>query len=374
VGWEPGKFTVIEVRQERCACPRCPKPAVWTAPEPFLVPGAMCDDALLARVIVDKFGDHIPLNRQARRMGREGFTVGVNVLCNWVSAAYVHADRQLAKAVMQQVANASVLLTDDSGLPVQDGTDGKLAAGRLWVFTDQNQAFFTFSRTKEGHNPADVLEALAASGTLVADGGSEYNLVCQRLQLERAGCWSHLRRYFHEAAIVEPAAAAALPSIRDLCVIERHHTDANGSAAERLAARKERSGPLVDGLYAWIRTRAASVRPGSTFGEALTYAINQEERLRVFLSDANVPLHNNLSELLLRQPIVGRKNWLFAGSEGGAEAAAAWYTLIASCVLQGIDPAVYLYDVCRRTAMTPWQWRLAVEAGDFVPYSPGRYA
>lgn len=383
IGWEPGQFTVIEVHQERCACPRCPKPAVWAAPMPFLLPAAMCDDALLARVIVDKFGDHIPLNRQARRMGREGFTVGVNVLCNWVFAAYEHAGRALAKAVMGQVANARVLLTDDSGLPVQDGSDGRLAPGRLWVFTDQQQAFFAFSRTKEGHNPAEVLAELHASGVLVADGGSEYNLTCERLQLERAGCWSHLRRYFHEAALVEPAAAAALPTIRDLFLIERQLTDQQATLDERLAARNSRSRTLVDGLYAWIRTRIASTRPQSAFGAALTYAINQEARLRVFLSNASVPLHNNLSELLLRQPIVGRKNWLFAGSEGGAEAAAAWYTLIASCVMQGIDPAVYLYDVFRRISdhsanwvheLTPWQWRLAVEAGDFKPYSPGRYA
>ncbi len=148
----------------------------------------------------------------------------MNVLCNWVFAAYEHAGRALAKAVMGQVANAQVLLTDDSGLPVQDGSDGRPAPGRLWVFTDQQQAFFAFSRTNKGHNPAEVLAELHASGVLVADGGSEYNLTCERLQLERAGSWSHLRRYFHEAALVEPA-AAALPAICDLFLTERQLTD-----------------------------------------------------------------------------------------------------------------------------------------------------
>lgn len=379
VGWEPGRFTVVEVHQQRCQCPRCPKPDVWAAPEPFLLPGAMCDDGLLARVIVDKFGDHLPLNRQADRMTREGFPISENVLCGWVRQGRDQV-RLLVDALRGQVAATSTLLGDDSGFPVQDGTDGKLANGRLWVFTDQRQAFFAFSRTKEGEHPAAVLAELGVAGIrLVVDGGSEYNEAETSLGLTRGGCWSHLRRYFFNASLQHSEADAGLTTIQDLFQIEREIADA--SPAERLEVRKQRSAPLVDGFFTWVKAMTPKVRPGSKLGDAVGYAVSQEQRMRVFLAHGDVPFHNNLSELMLRQPIVGRKNWLFSGSQGGARAAADWFSLIASCRLQRVDPWVYLYDVFGRLPdhsakwvheLTPLNWRLAVEAGDIVPRSPVR--
>jgi transposase len=379
VGWEPGRFTVVEVHQERCQCPKCPRAEVWTAPEPFLLPGAMCDDGLLARVVVDKFGDHLPLNRQADRMTREGFPINENVLSGWVRNGRSHV-RLLVEALRGQVAAHSTLLGDDSGFPVQDGTDGKLANGRLWVFTDQRQAFFAFSRTKEGEHPTAVLAELrVAHIRLVVDGGSEYNDAVTSLGLTRGGCWSHLRRYFFNASLQHDEANAGLRTIQDLFAIERRLADA--TPAERLAVRKQRSAPLVDGFFTWVKAMTPKVRPGSKLGDAVGYATSQEQRMRLFLAHGDVPPHNNLSELLLRQPIVGRKNWLFNGSEGGAQAAADWFSLIASCRMQKVDPWTYLHDVFGRLPehsakwvheLTPLNWRLAVEAGDIVPRSPGR--
>lgn len=376
VGWRPGQFTVVEVHQERCQCPHCPKADVITAPEPFLLPGAMCDDGLLARVIVDKFGDHLPLNRQADRMTRDGFQINENVLSGWVRAGWSHVG-VLVRALSLQVASTSTLLGDDSGFPVQDGTDGKLANGRLWVYTDQKQAFFAFSRTKEGEHPAAVLAALGVSNIrLLVDGGSEYNAAETSRGLTRGGCWAHLRRYFFNAAIDHPEANAGLATLHDLFMVERELV--GRPAAERLAARQQRSKPLVDGFFTWVKATSLKARPKSKLGEAVGYAIRQEKRMRVFLAHGDLPLHNNLSELLLRQPIVGRKNWLFAGSEGGARAAAGWFSLIASCRMQRIDPWTYLHDVFGRLQehpakwvheLTPLNWRLAVEAGDLVPTS-----
>ena len=340
----------------------------------------MCGDGLLTRVLVDKFGDHVPLHRQSARLKREGFQVGSNVLCGWVLQA-ARAVRPLVVALQAQVAASSLLQTDDSGFPVQDGTEGKLANGRLWVFTDQKQAFYAFSRTKEGEHPAELLASLGVSGKFVADGGSEYNLTERTLGLERGGCWSHLRRYFFEASIQHDEAQPALVAIRDLFLIERDLVDL--TASERLSARAERSRPIVDGFFDWVKGMSLEERPKSKLGRALGYAINQEQRMRLFLAHGDVPIHNNLSELLLRQPIVGRKNWLFAGSEGGAKAAAGWFSLIGSCLLQGIDPQTYLYDVFRRLPdhsskwvheLTPLNWRIAVEAGDITPISPGQLA
>jgi transposase len=376
VGWTPGHFTVVEIHQQRCQCDQCPKPEVWTAPEPCLLPGAMCDDSLLARVLVDKFGDHLPLNRQADRMTREGFQINENVLSGWVRQGAPQV-RLLVEALRREVAEAVTLLGDDSGFPVQDGTDGKLANGRLWVFTDRRQAFFAFSRTKEGEHPTAVLETLGVQGIrLLVDGGSEYNDAVATLGLTRGGCWSHQRRYFFDAAVQHAEAKQGLRTIHDLFQIERQLADA--SDAERLAVRQQRSAPLVDGFYTWVKALGPKVRPGSKLGRAVGYATNQEPRMRVFLAHGDVPLHNNLSELLLRQPIVGRKNWLFSGSEGGARAAADWFSLIASCRLQRVDPWRYLYDVFGRLLdhpsksvheLTPLNWRLGVEKGAIVPRS-----
>ena len=378
VGWIPGHFTVVEIHQQRCQCPECPKAEVWTAPEPCLVPGAMCDDSLLARVVVDKFGDHLPLNRQADRMTREGFAINENVLSGWVRQGASQA-RLLVAALRREVAETKTLLGDDSGFPVQDGTDGKLGNGRLWVFTDRRQAFFAFSRTKEGEHPTAVLRALGVEGVrLVVDGGSEYNNAVAELGLTRGGCWSHLRRYFFNAAVQHDDAKHGLRTIHDLFAIEREIADA--PLAERLAIRQRRSAPLVDGFYDWVRALGPKVRPGSKFGEAVGYAMSQEARMRLFLVHGDVPIHNNLSELLLRQPIVGRKNWLFSGSMGGALAAADYFSLIASCRMVDNDPWTYLYDVFGRLPdysskrlheLTPLNWRRAVDAGDIVPRSPG---
>jgi transposase len=380
VGWVPGHFTVVEARQERCRCPKCPKAPVWVAPEPFLLAGAMCDDGMVARVIVDWAGDHLPFNRQADRMTREGFPINQNVLSGWSRAAWLAGGKRLVQAVEKQVAESPVIQGDDTGHPVQDGTDGKLASGRLWVYTDQRQAFFAFSRTKQGEHPADLLERLGAHGrSFVVDGGSEYNLAEQRLALSRGGCWSHFRRYFFNAAIQHDEGNTALVTLRDLFLVERDLAELD--AAGRLAGRELRSKPLVDGLYRWIKDLARTERPKSKLSEALGYALSQEARMRLFLTDGHLPFHNNLSELLLRQPVVGRKNWLFSGSEGGAEAAAGWFSLIASCRLQGIDPWTYLYDVFGRLLdhpakrvheLTPRSWRLQVEAGTIVPRSPAQ--
>jgi transposase len=379
VGWVPGHFTVVETHQQRCQCTQCPKAEIWTAPEPSLIPGAMCDDSLLARVIVDKSGDHLPLNRQADRMTRQGFDINENVLSGWMRQGALQV-RLLVTALRTEIAAAQTLLGDDSGFPVQDGDGGKLANGRLWVFTDRRQAFFAFYRTKEGEHPTAVLEALGVAGIrLIVDGGSEYNDAVAELGLTRGGCWSHLRRYFFNAAIQHDDAKPGLRTISDLFLIERKVADL--SDVDRLAARRERSAPLVDGFYTWVKALVPKVRPGSKLGDAVGYAISQEPRMRLFLAHGDVPLHNNLSELLLRQPIVGRKNWLFSGSEGGARAAADWFSLIASCRMQKTDPWTYLYDVFGRLPdyssqrvheLTPLNWRLAVEKGDIVPRSPAR--
>jgi len=190
---------------------------------------------------------------------------------------------------------------------------------------------------------------------LVVDGGSEFNQVVREQELVRGGCWSHLRKRFFEALHHHPDQAhLALGTLRDLFLIER---DLRGRPPDEvLAERLARSKPLVDGFFVWAK---------AVSHKAIQYGRNQEAELRVFVERGDVPMHNNLSELMLRQAVVGRKNWLFARSEGGATAAADIYTLVGSCQLQGVDPWVYLRDVLdqlldfpanRVVELTPKRW------------------
>jgi transposase len=365
VEWVPGHFIVEDVLRDKCACPRCPGEGVLTVPGPYALDRGLCGNNLLARVLIDKHDDHLPLNRQARRMQREGFEVGTNTLASWVKES-AKLLSLVSNAVRKELLEGPFLQGDDTGFPVQDGGDGVLRKGRMWAFTNQEQVFYRFTPTKHGEYPAALLEKFAGD-LLLVDGGSEFNEVVREQGLERGGCWSHLRTYFYDARHYHPVEAAlALGTIRDLFLIERA---VHGTPCENiLATRKHSARPLVDGFFLWVQALSTSVRPESKLGEAIRYARNQERALRLHLEHAELPMHNNLSELMLRQTVVGRKNWLFARSEGGAEAAGHIYTLVGSCKLQGIDPHAYLVDVLgkiqdhpsnRVRELTPKAWRLA---------------
>jgi transposase len=305
---------------------------------------------------------------------------GTNVLAGWVLRGFRQV-RPVVEALCKQVVEDQLVLSDDTGHPVQDKGDGTLRKGRLWVFTDQRQAFYAFSPDKKGVHPKTILSELGfEGGTLVADGGSEYDLAEAALGLERGGCWSHFRRYFTTAAILEPEAEAVLPTFQDLFMIERELKGLDPD--DRLAVRQERSAPLVDGVYTFIEQLSPSLRPSSLLSKACGYGISQKTRMHRFLADGRVPLNNNISELLLRQAVVGRKNWMFSRSEGGALAAAGWYSLIESAKLQGVVPLLYLHDLFQRLPnwpsnrvheLTPMRWRQAVEAGVFEPVPPGQF-
>jgi transposase len=363
IEWVPGHFERHDVERDKCACPRCPDQGVLTAPGPYALDRSLGANGLIARVLVDKFADHIPANRQAKRMQREGFEVGSHTLSSWICKAGDLLSR-VSEAVRADILTCAAVQGDDTGMPVQDGGDGKLRKGRMWAFTDQDQVFYAFTESKAGKFPNALLEGYAGR-LLLVDGGSEFNEVVRGQGLQRAGCWSHLRTYFFEALAYHPAEAdLALGTLRDLFGVERDIWGSEPAAV--LAARQERSRPLVEGFFEWAAALSQVTRPESTLGEALRYARNQEPELRLFLEHGELPLHNNLSELMLRQTVVGRKNWLFARSEGGAKAAAAIYTLIGSCSLQGIDPWIYLRDVLDRlldypanrvSELTPKQWR-----------------
>lgn len=369
LNWVPGHFERDRIERDRCACPNCPSQGVLVAEEPsYALRKALCGNGLLAAVLVDKFCDHLPLNRQVERMKRQGVELATSTLCGWVSQAAALLG-VVKEAIVADLLTAPQLQGDDTGFPVQDGTHGKLRQGRLWALTDQSQVVYHFTDSKHGWQPASFLESFQGH-LLLVDGGSEFNEVVRERGLVRAGCWSHLRRYFYEARLDHPIEArVALATIRDLFDIERAVWRAGPDLISEVRQRDAR--PLVNKFYDWVEALRRVVRPGSKLGDALRYAHNQHNEMRAFLDHPELPMHNNLSELQLRQGVVGRKNWLFAGSEGGAHAAATLYTLVGSCALQAIDPWAWLSDILDRLPdypanrvheLTPKRWRLAREA------------
>jgi hypothetical protein len=319
-----------EVVHDKWACSSCPGEGILTVPAPYALDRALCANGLLARILVDKFADHIPLNRQVKRMGREGFSVGSNTLAGRVKAGGVLLG-SIAQQIHSELMAGPVLQGDDTGMPVQDAGNGTLRKGRLWAITDQQLVSYAFTATKEGTAPTALLSDFAGE-LLLVDGGSEFNAVVRERGLTRAGCWSHLRKRFFGARHTHPKEAPMpLGTIRDLFLIELHLWGRPHD--EILSERQHHSKPLVDGFFAWATAMAITARPESLLGKALSYALNQRATMEQHLHNGRFPMHNNLSELMLRQAVVERKNWLFARSEGGAQLAATCYTLVGTCQL-----------------------------------------
>lgn len=349
VEWRKGHFVNIRVEREKCACGNCGR--VETAPEPveFALPRSVAGNGLLARVVVDRFAGNIPLDRQVERFEREGLDFNVSTLCDWVrgvAALY----RPLVLAMTGEQRDGTLVQADDTGLPVLDGTPGATGKGRLWVYAGSGHVVYAYTSTKHGAGPAAYLEGFR--GTLLADGGSEFNRAVREAGITRAGCWSHARRYFVDAREQQPALALqAIHLAGEMFAIERRL--AGAALDERRRARDTESRAAAAAFHAWLVDHVHRVRPTSGVGKGIQYCLHQWEELTACLGDPGIPIHHNLSELQPRRPVIGRKNWLFAGSEGGAASGAVLFSLVGSCALHGLDPLAYLEDTMGRIGSHP---------------------
>lgn len=367
VEWIPGHYEIHETQLEKCACPAHPLAGVVTAPEPsYVLPGSLCGDGLLVRVLIDKYADNIPLQRQVRRMEREGFDIAASTLCGWVQRAAAIL-KHLVDAMLAELRKGAWCQSDATGLPVLDGQTNAPRRGQLWVYANDDHAIFRYTPDGKSTNPAAALEGF--TGNLVTDGINVYDLLAHISGVVRAGCWCHARRKFFEARDAAPhVAAGALATIRQLFLLGRALRDV--SPEERLRQRQAVAKPLLDGMHPWLAKELEGLEPDNLMAKAIRYTQNQWTKLCVFLRE-DIPIHNNGSELQLRNPVIGRKNWLFCGSEAGADAAAVLFSIMGSCMLQGIDPWTYLRDVLPKIAgysnqklleLSPAQWRAAKAA------------
>lgn len=296
--------------------------------------------ALLADTIVHRWADHLPLHRLERVYGREGFELARSTICDW-HMALANLLRPLIAAMWKDAFQAPYLCVDATGVLVQ-ALDKCRNAHFFVVAAPERHVLFGFASK---HDTAAVDMLLSGyEGTLVADAHSVYDHLFKDGKVKEAGCWAHVRRYFFKALGTDPPRARhAIALIGKLFALEKELAQATPDV--RLAARKARSAPVLDAIESWCDAEVDKVLDQTPISRGINYARNHRVALRRFLEDGRVPIHNNWSERELRREAVGRKNWLFLGSDEGGVVNATFVSLIASCQQHGIEPFAYLRDL-----------------------------
>jgi transposase len=345
-------FRVKEHRRAKYAY-RCCKSGVKTAPGPDkLIDKGLPGTGLLAQVVVGKYNDHIPLNRQSGIYQREGVDIPVSTLCDWVGAVAEEVS-PLVDLIRERVLDSYLVQTDSSGLKVLDRDDPEgVRKGTMWAYVgDRQWVYFEYAKTGAGADgPWQTLQG--RQGYVQADAATVFDRLFngQCAKAIEIGCFAHGRRKFYSLKDSDPRVAYPLQLIGKLYRVEAI-ADARGLDAEaRVELRRQRSTGLLERLHRWLVRTAAREPPESALHKACAYSLNQWEALTRFLEDGRVGLDNNLCELQIRSLAVGRKNYLHAGSDAGAERAAALYTVLRTCAQHRVDPYSYLKDVLDKLA------------------------
>lgn len=341
--WRPGELVRIVVRREQRVLPD--GKIVTAPPPPQVIEGGQYGPALHAKVAMDKCLNVMPLRRQERAFERLGAPLPISVLC-----ALFHRSADcvapLYKAMIADVGSAEHVSADETPQPVLD--EDKVRTGWMWVFATDDTILFVYSPSRGGKVPESVLGK--SKGTLTVDGHTGYNLVTGDDRRARGGCWSHARRYLFEArSYAEVMVDGLLGQIGELFYVEQLAIEEKivGTDAH-LALRTARSAPLVARIMATAENHVDLFDARSSLAKALRYVLNQREALSLFLTDARVPIHNNLSERALRIVALLRKNALFVGNDESGENLAMLLSMAATCQLHGVNPEAWLADVLIR--------------------------
>lgn len=358
--YEPARFKVIRHVRPKLACGACEKIVQQPAPSRPIERG-LAGPGLLAHVLVSKYADHLPLYRQCEIYAREGVELERSTLAGWVAGSSALLE-PLVDAIGRHVTGGEKVHADDTPVPVLDPGRGKTKSGRLWTYVRDDRpagsqappaVWFCYSPDRKGIRPEGHLKSFI--GVLQADGYAGFNGLYQRHQdpLTEAACWAHVRRKFYDlhAANGSPVAKEALERIGLLYAIER---EIRGRPPdERRAVRQARAGPLLGDLHSWLQATYSAASKKSALAGAITYALSRWPALTRYRDDGGVEIDNNAAERSLRTVALGRKNYLFAGSDKGGDRAAAIYTLIGTAKLNGLDPEAYLRHVLERIAEHP---------------------
>jgi transposase len=379
----PRQWKVVQTVREKFACRDCER--ISQPPAPFFPTSrGWAGPNLLAMVLFEKFGQHQPLNRQAERYAREGIELSLSTLADQVGACAV-ALAPLHALIEAHVLAGERLHGDDTPVPVL--AKGKTDQGRLWVYVRDDRPFaggappaalFKFSRDRRGEHPKRHLERW--SGVLQADAyagfGALYETDRPPRPVTEALCWAHARRKFFELADIaanarrgkdaRPISPLALEAVKRIDALFDLERAINGAdSATRLAMRREAAAPLVIDLGRWMRSERQRLSRHADVARAMDYMLKRWDRFTRFLDDGRICLTNNAAERALRGVALGRKAWLFCGSDRGGERTAFMSTLITTAKLNDVDPQAWLADVLARIAdlplsrlpeFLPWTW------------------
>ena len=355
IGWEvseqveyvPAKLYVIENARAKYACKICQE-HVTIAPKPATpIDKGMAGPGLLAALVVGKYGDHLPLYRMEEILSRSGLCISRSTQSDWMRRV-AELTRPIVDRMKQEVLNSPIIWTNDTTLPVLDPDRDSTKTGRLWVYLgdlNHRYAVFDYSPDRKGQRPREFLAGFA--GYLQADAYSGYNELCERGPVTEVACWAHARRKFHEAkAVARVGATYAMDQIGQLYGLEKKAQKVD--ATRRRELRQKHALPRLEKFKTWLDQQAEELLPKSPLRAAVQYARNQWEALCRYTEHGDLTIDNNLSERTLRCVAVGRKNWLFAGSDRGGQTAATLFSLIATCKLRHVDPYHYLRDILTR--------------------------
>ena len=382
----PKSWKVIQHVREKFTCRDCEK--ISQAPAPFhVIARGWAGANLLAMIVFEKFGQHQPLNRQAERYAREGVPLSLSTLADQVGAC-ASVLRPICDRLQAHVLAAERLHGDDTTVPVL--AKGKTATARSWVYVRDDRPFggraqpaavFYYSRDRSGEHPQRHLANFG--GVLQADAYSGYGKLYEPGRvpgpITEAACWSHARRKFYVLADIETNARRktqgktstvispmALETVRRIDALFEIERSINGLGADqRKTVRQDRSAPLVASLQTWMRQERARLSRHNDLAKAMDYILKRWDAFTRFLDDGRICLSNNAAERALRGIALGRKSWLFAGSDRGGERAAVMYSLIVTAKMNDIDPQAWLADVLARIAdhpareldqLMPWNW------------------
>jgi transposase len=373
----PAQYRVKVIRRPRYGCRAC-EGAVVQAPAPERpIDGGMATEALIAQVLVAKYADHLPLYRQAQIFGRHGIELDRSTLSLWVGRACWWLE-PLYDRLLARILSATKIFADDTPLPVLDPGRGRTKTGRLWAYAVDDRPWqgptppavaYVYAEDRKGERPATHLAGF--TGILQVDGYGGFKRLAgdgPSGPVRLAFCWSHCRRYFYDChqATASPIAFEALQQIGRLYAVEER---IRGRPAEaRLAARREYSRPIVDALKTWLPAQLERISGKSSLAEAIRYTLRHWDGLGVFLDDGRVELDTNVVERSIRPIALGKKNSLFAGSDGGARHWAIAASLINTAKLHAVEPFAYLKDILERIVtgrtkahqlddLLPWQWK-----------------
>jgi transposase len=367
----PASFRVVRQVRPKLSCTRCERIVQHAAPSRPIARG-LAGPGLLAHVLVSKYGDHVPLYRQADIYEREGVELDRSTLADWVGGAS-RLLTPLVDALRAHVLSAAKLHGDDTPVPVLAPGNGKTKTGRLWTYVRDNRpagdpappaVWFAYSPDRKGEHPQEHLREF--HGVLQADGYAGFNRLYEAGGVQESACWAHVRRKFYDLdqAHASPVASEALARIGELYGIEE---EIRGRPPdERREVRQARARPLLESIHGWLHASLERLSKKSETAGAIRYALGRWSALTRYCDDGRLEIDNNAAERALRAVALGRKNYLFAGSDAGGERAAAMYSLIGSAKLNGVDPEAYLRQVLARLPDHPIN-----RIGELLPWNIG---